>query len=182
MSIAAAHSRSFTIDDLEQFPDDGHRYELIEGTLLVTAAPSLLHQLMCVRFVDLLVAACPAGLVPLPGPAEVIAGISLFQPDVLVVRADDINKPRGQAAPPLLVIEVQSPSTRLVDQGTKRLAYREAGVGAYWMGDPHEPRVTVLRWDGDGEVEESVVGEDVLEVDRPAPLRIQPSTLVGLTR
>lgn len=180
MSIAVAHPGPFSIDDLDHFPEDGHRYELIEGALLVTAAPSLLHQRMCARLYDVLNDACPPDLEPLQGPAEVITGAdTLFQPDVLVVRTADVHAPRGHAPPPLLVIEVRSPSTRLVDQGTKRLAYREAGIGAYWMADPFEPSVTVIRWDGATEHEHHVAGDEALMVDWPVPITIRPSALVS---
>lgn len=183
MSVAVAHDQfpdgSFSVDDLDHFPEIGLRYELIEGTLLVSAAPNLLHQLMAGRLCELLAAACPPDLVALPGPAEVRSGPkTMLQPDVLVVRATDIHLPREAVPPPLLVIEVASPSTRMIDQGSKRLAYRKAGIGAYWMADPYTPSVTVVRWNDRGEVERVVAGDDTLAVEWPAPLEIRPSALV----
>lgn len=185
MSIAAAQrqaigSDGFTVADLDDFPEDGLRYELIEGMLLVSAVPILLHQRMCARIYDLLRSACPPELEGLQGPVGVVTGpATLFQPDVVVLRTADVSLARGEAPPPLLVIEVRSPSSRLIDQGTKRLAYREAGIGAYWMADPHEPSVTVIRWDGDTEDERVVVGDDTLRVDWPVPVEILPSALVS---
>lgn len=76
------------------------------------------------------------------------------------------------------MIEVASPSTRMIDQGSKRLAYRSAGVGAYWMADPFVPSVTVLRWAGDTEHEAHVTGDDVLHLDWPAALELRPSDLI----
>ena len=180
MSIAVAHRGPFTIDDLDHFPDDGLRYELVEGTLLVSATPSLLHQRMVARLLHALEAVYPSDLETLPGPAKVITGpATLFQPDLLVVRPADVHAPRRQVPLPLVVIEVRSPSTRLVDQGLKRLAYRDAGIGAYCMADPFEPSLTVLRWDGDGEHEQFAAGDDVLTIDWPAAVSLQPSALVS---
>jgi Uma2 family endonuclease len=180
MSIAAAQGEAFTIDDLDRFPDDGLRYELVDGTLIVTAAPSRLHQLMAVRILRLLDDACPPDLQPLPGPVEVARPPdTLFQPDVAVFLAGDIRAARFEASPPLLVVEVLSPSTRHLDRGLKRLAYREAGVGAFWIADPLEPSVTVLRWQGDAEHEQVVTGSDHLEVDFPARIDLCPEALIS---
>lgn len=184
MSAAVAHLEGFagpfTVADLDDFPEIGFRYELIEGTLLVSAAPSLLHQLMCARLYDALAAVCPRDLIALQGPAEVREGDhTSMQPDVLIVRRTDIGLAREDVPPPLLVIEVASPSTRLIDQGSKRLAYRSAGVGAYWMADPFVPSITVIRWEGDGEIEVQVTGDDVLHVDWPAALDLRPSDLIA---
>ena len=185
MSVAVAHDQvpdgPFTVDDLDRLPEIGLRYELIEGTLLMSAAPSMLHQLMVTRLYDLLAAACPPGLIALPVPAEIHVGRkTLLQPDALVVRTADILVPRDTAPPPLLVIEVASPSTRQIDQGVKRQAYRHAGVGGYWMADPHVPSVTVVRWTGDTETDYTVTGDDSLGVDWPAELTICPSALIAI--
>jgi Uma2 family endonuclease len=181
MSLAAAHEGAFTVDDLDQFPEDGLRYELIEGTLIVTATPSDQHQVMVAKIFHALHEARTTGLMALPGPMGVQSGTrTLFQPDVLVVRTSAIGVSRAEAPPPLLVVEVASPSTRMIDRGTKRLAYRDAGVGAYWMADPFEPAVTVIRWDGDDEHEQVVVGEDTLTVDFPFPVELCPAALVTI--
>lgn len=181
MSIAAAQGGAFTIDDLDRFPDDGLRYELVDGTLIVTAAPSRLHQHLCTQILHLLHAACPPGVVALVGPSEVIGGnATLLQPDVLVVRASDIRASRHEVLPPLLVVEVASPSTRRIDQTVKRSGYRDAGVGAYWVADPHTPSVTALRWDGDEETEQTVRGGETLAVTWPCPVDLCPADLVAI--
>lgn len=184
MSVAVAHLEGFagpfTVDDLDDLPEIGFRFELIEGTLLVSAAPSLRHQLMATRLCELLAGALPPDLIALAGPAEVRKGDhTSMQPDVLVVRRSDISVARESVPPPLLVVEVASPSTRMIDQGSKRLAYRAAGVGAYWMADPFVPGVTVIRWEGDRETEIHVTGDDLLQVDWPAAVDLRPSDLVA---
>lgn len=184
MSVAVAHLEGFagpfTVADLDDFPEIGLRFELIEGTLLVSAAPSLRHQLMATRLCELLAGALPPDLIALAGPAEVRKGDhTSMQPDVLVVRRSDISVARESVPPPLLVVEVASPSTRMIDQGSKRLAYRAAGVGAYWLADPHVPSVTVIRWEGEEEHEVHVAGDESIHVDWPAGLHLRPSDLVA---
>jgi len=78
-----------------------------------------------------------------------------------------------------VVIEMASPSTRMIDQGSKRLAYRAAGVGAYWMAEPFVPSVTVIRWEGDEEHEVHVAGDESIHIDWPAELDFRPSDLVA---
>lgn len=185
MSVAVAHDQvpdgPFSVDDLDRLPEIGLRYELIEGTLLMSAAPSRLHQLMATRLCEVLTTACPPELVTLAGPVEVQVGpTTLLQPDALVVRSGDVLVSRDEAPPPLVVIEVASPSTRRIDEGSKRRAYRTAGVGAYWMADPHVPSVRVIRWEQGTETDVTVAGDETLAIEWPAPLELRPSDLVHL--
>src|ERR1700685_3478328 len=85
--VWSGQDRALTAADMENMPDDEFRYELDDGVLIVSPAPSTLHQLAVSRLTVLLSAACPDGLVVLPG---VGVNISKFQhrvPDVAVVRA-----------------------------------------------------------------------------------------------
>ncbi len=181
VSLAVAREgRSFTIDDLDAFPEnDGLRYQLLEGTLVVNPAPVPLHQRMVMRLLLALAAACPPDLEVLPGPIGVVLGPDTeLQPDVLVVRRDSVRGAKKATTPPLLVVEVLSPSTRLLDLGSKRLAYREGGVGAYWIADPVEPRVTAIEWSGDREAVRTGAGDEILERDLPFPVALRPHALV----
>ena len=181
VSLAVAREgRSFTIDDLDAFPEnDGLRYQLLEGTLVVNPAPVPLHQRMATRILLALAAACPPGLEVLAGPAGVVLGPATeVQPDVLVVRRDAVRGAKKVTVPPVLVVEVLSPSTRLFDLGSKRLAYREGGVGAYWLADPAEPRLTTIEWSGDDEVERTAAGAETIELDLPFPVALRPQALV----
>src|SRR5207342_3480647 len=86
-----AQDRTLTVEDMENMPDDEFRYELDDGVLIVSPAPSNLHQLAVARLTVILSAGCPAGLVVLPG---VGINISKFQhrvPDVAVARADSLE-------------------------------------------------------------------------------------------
>jgi len=107
-----------------------------------------------------------------------VRSTTVLQPDILVARRADLGERLLERAP-LLVVEVHSPSTRLADLGTKRLAYESAGVPSYWMVDPAEPRLTVLTLrDGRYVEEASVTGDQPYEASYPFSLTVVPSHLV----
>jgi Uma2 family endonuclease len=160
-------------------PDDGHRYELVDGSLLVTPAPSLLHQRVVGNLYLALRAGCPADLEVFVAPVDVVLGPhTVMQPDVLVGRRADLTE-RNLPAAPVLAVEVLSPSTHHIDLGTKRLAFEAAGVPSYWVVDPDEPRVTVLELAGNayGEVAVVTAGQ-VWEAVRPFPVRVAADDLL----
>src|SRR5262245_47993058 len=83
--------RMLTVADMENMPDDEFRYELDDGVLIVSPAPSNLHQFVVARLTVILSTSCPAGLIVFPG---VGVNISRFQhrvPDVVVARADSLD-------------------------------------------------------------------------------------------
>jgi Uma2 family endonuclease len=131
------------VEDLDSFPDDGHRYELIDGTLIVSPAPVLRHQLVVSTLLQLLAASCPPHLRVLTAPADVVlADDTVVQPDLLVARREDLEGAKLTSSP-LLAVEVLSPSSRLIDLNLKRARYERAGVPAYWVVDPEELWVQV---------------------------------------
>jgi Uma2 family endonuclease len=128
-----------------RLPDDGNRYEVVYGELLVTPAPRLWH-LELVRRLVVAVAryleANPVGLV-LTSPADISWGADvLVQPDVFVVPTEQARTLEWSAVRDLLLVaEVLSPSTPRQDRFTKRRRYQEAGVPLYWIVDGDERQV-----------------------------------------
>jgi Uma2 family endonuclease len=123
-------------------PDDGQRYELIDGELVVTPAPSGPHQEAVTRLCALLWQALdrtPATTARvLVSPADLALGEDeILQPDIFVFRSATGKPLRNwrDVAALLLVIEVLSPSTARYDRGLKRLRYQRAGVPDYWIVD-----------------------------------------------
>ena len=177
VTAAGVHG-AFTIDDLDGFPQDSNRYELIEGSLHVTPAPIRMHQRVSMNLVRLLDAAAPADVELLYAPFGVKLGPdTLVEPDIVVTRVDAPGDKLLEAAP-LLVIEILSPRTRLYDLGTKRLVYREAGVGAYWAVDPSVANLIAWRWDGDTETEVAVEGDAAATLDWPFAVTVTPARLL----
>jgi Uma2 family endonuclease len=171
--------RAFTRADLEAMPEDGHRYELVDGCLVVTPAPSPRHQTVVLELAVLLRASCPPGLQVLVAPLDVaLAEDSVLQPDVLVARRSDLTD-RDLPAAPVLAVEVASPSTLRIDVTLKMARYESAGCPSYWVVDPAEPSLTV--WElRDGEYAEiaRVLGEQEYAAGAPYPVTVSPGRLV----
>jgi Uma2 family endonuclease len=143
----------YTSDMVRAFPDDGNRYEVVYGELLVTPAPRAWHQTVVLRLGSALeeyLRRHPSAGVVFTSPADIAWGPDvLVQPDVFVVAAEEgrtLEWGRMRTLP--LVAEVLSPSTARSDRFLKRLRYREAGVERYWIVDP-DGRVVEVWTPGD---------------------------------
>ena len=137
-----------TYDDLLAMPDDGNRYELIFGEIVMSPAPATKHQhvlgQLYLRFSNHL-KRCGLGVVFLP-PYDVRFSIhSVVQPDLLVVRRERaaIVTKRNVYGSPDLVVEILSPSNRMQDLTTKAVLYADFGVPEYWIVDPETDRITI---------------------------------------
>jgi Uma2 family endonuclease len=172
--------RDWTVADLADLPDDGLQYELADGVLLVSPAPRPRHQVVVGEVYLLLRAACPADLQVFLAPLDYQpTNRRSFQPDLLVVRRTDVGD-ANVVAPLLLAVEVLSPSTRSKDLLLKRGIYEQSGVGSYWIIDPDEPSVLALELRDGCYVEAGrVVGDQVLALELPFPVRLCPQALLG---
>ncbi len=128
----------YTPADLLGIPEDGNKYEVVHGELLVTPAPRELHQRLVGRLlleVGNYLRTHAVGIA-YPGGDVVSGDDSLVIPDLLVM---DLRSARTgdwrQMASPLLVVEVLSPSTARNDRFTKRRLYQELAVPCYWLVD-----------------------------------------------
>jgi len=177
--VATTRASPFTYDDLQGMPDDGHRYELLDGVLLVTPAPGTAHQVCVLVLAELLRRHRRPGDIVMIAPYDyLISDVTVLEPDVLVARRDDLGT-ANLAATPLLVVEVLSPSTRRIDTTAKRSAYEDAGVPAYWIVDPTVPSVTVLELvDGSFHEVAVVAGESTYEAQVPFPVPVTPARLL----
>ena len=171
--------RPLTEDDLALMPDDGHRYELIDGTLIVTPAPGTSHQVCVTAIWRILRDAAPTGVLVLTAPFDVKPWVgTVLQPDVLVaLRADftsnDIRKPL------LLAVEVRSPSTASIDLCAKMLAYARAGVPTYWIVDPDEPSIRVFELRDGTYAEVAAASDDeTLVLSAPYSVTVTPARLL----
>ncbi len=175
-------SRPLTAEDLEAIRDveDGHRYELIDGVLLVTPSPVPRHQRAVGQLFLAVTRDVPPGYEVFTAPLDIRMGPdTVVQPDVLVAATASVTERRIEG-PPVLAVEVLSPSTRDFDLGTKLLRYQRAGTAAYWVIDPHEPslRAWELRAGTYTEVAH-VTGDQPAELTVPWPVRIVPQELVA---
>jgi Uma2 family endonuclease len=137
----------WTADMARRLPDDGNRYEVVYGELLVTPAPRLWHQQLVGRLHVALAKYLEihrAGVV-LSSPADISWGEDvLLQPDVFVVPLEQAKALDWKAVRDLLLVaEVLSPSTPRHDRFTKRRRYQEARVPLYWIVDGDARQVEV---------------------------------------
>jgi Uma2 family endonuclease len=170
--------REWTVDDLESLPDDGLRYELIDGMLFVTPAPTPPHQASVVGLIYALRSACPEDMQVFVSPIDYQpTRRRSVQPDIAVVRRSDVAE-KNLVVAPLLVVEVLSPSTRRYDATLKRDVYEESGVASYWMFDPKVPSLHVSELVA-GQFKEvaKAVGSEEIWVERPFPVRLCPAEL-----
>lgn len=166
--------------DLDRMPDDGHRYELIDGALIVTPAPAPLHQYVVANLLDLLRAARHDRTYAVVGaPLDVaISDSTVMQPDVLVAYAADFTR-RDLPKAPLLAVEVLSPSTEHIDRMLKRSRFETAGCPSFWVVDPKEP--SLVAWtlvDGKYAEEVAVTGGEVYHAELPYPVDVVPDELL----
>ncbi|MGH3348024.1 MAG: Uma2 family endonuclease [Nocardioides sp.] len=180
VTVTTLPARPFSRADLDAMPNDGHRYELIDGVLVVTPSPSPDHQRFSRGVFLLLHTACPDDLEVLYAPFDVaIADDTVMQPDLLVAARDDFTD-RDLPVAPVLAVEILSPSTRRFDLTLKRSRYESAGTASYWVVDPDELSLTA--WDlVDGAYVEvaHVTGEEEWTAASPFPVTIVPAALKG---
>jgi Uma2 family endonuclease len=132
----------WTYSEYARLPDDGNRYEILDGEVLVTPAPTPHHQKVILRLaVRLLeyVESREVGWV-LQDVDLLPATGQFLRPDLVVVPAEAKTgiTDRGVELPPALVVEVLSPSSRTIDRVTKPRRYLDFGVPSYWVVDPQE--------------------------------------------
>jgi len=170
--VMPAASTNWTAERVRALPDDGKRYEVIDGELYVTPATSWEHQ----RAVLGLAYRMRSYLVGRPiadvyiAPADVEFRIDrMVEPDLFVVPLVDGRRPRtwGEAKRLLLAVEILSPSTARADRLAKRLLYQRERVAEYWIVDV-DARL-IERWRPDDSRPEIIVRDLAWQPDSAAP-------------
>jgi Uma2 family endonuclease len=170
----------WTVDDLARMPDDGFRYELFDGVLVVSPAPFIRHQRAARALFRLLDEACPPELEVFFAPFDFQPTRSRsFQPDLLVVRSADLVEEAALTLPPLLNVEIQSKGSRSLDRVFKRDMYATSGVDNYWLFDPRNVEFIALAREDAKYVEVArAKGEERIVVERPYQVEICPAKIV----
>src|SRR6185437_1403661 len=145
----------YTVEDLERFPDDGNRYELLDGVLLVTPGPGMPHQSIASRLQGQIWLA-----VERPGLGHVFGGGTIvsppgthLEPDLLVIPAGYPLDSKWVDIPEhWLAVEILSRSSRVYDREFKRDAYIALGVSEVWLVDRRDKSVEVSTRGGPGKV------------------------------
>ncbi|MEO5817298.1 MAG: Uma2 family endonuclease [Gemmatimonadaceae bacterium] len=144
----------YTVDDLEHFPRDGNRYELVDGILLVTPPPGVGHEVVISRLAAILM---PAAQVPghayvfTHGAVRLPPGAQL-EPDLLVVPSSSASAVEWQDMQDhWLVVEVLSRSSRISDRDFKRDEYLRLGAREVWLVDRYDNSIDVSRARGESD-------------------------------
>lgn len=154
--------------------DEGPRYELIDGVVVVSPSPLVPHQRINRLLMVLLDEACPRSMEVFGAPLDLrLADDTVVQPDLMVVRAEDAGEDHLTGVP-LLVVEVLSDATRGHDLLLKRARYEAAGIPSYWIVEPQTREYTVLELiDGRyGQVHAGVLGSPPVTVSLPFPVTL----------
>ena len=172
-------AKAWTLEELHRLPDDGNKYELIRGELFVTPPPSVDHEEVLARLTDVLAEYVKKhGLGRVYHPRAVIRFEgSEAEPDLMVraVPPGVHGNAWEKLPPPLLVVEVLSPTTRRRDLVNKREYYLDAGAGEYWLVDGERREIRVIRrGDDDLMARESLVWRPAAE-----PLVLDVAALFG---
>jgi Uma2 family endonuclease len=182
MAIPAAHFGPWTEQDLLAMPDDGQRYELVEGSLVVSPAPASLHQYAADQLVQLLKGAAPPHLVAVGAAGVRIPGNNFLVPDVLVANKAAVlaNNTALEADLVQLVVEIVSPGSIFKDTTTKPLIYAGGGIPNFWRVELNGPSIIAFHLENGfyKEVASAQAGE-LLMATEPFAVNINPATLVS---
>ena len=148
MGMPAQTQPYYTVDEVLAFPEDGNKYELIYGELVVSPTPRFWHQKIVMRLTHILHAYCQRETVG--HVFNVGADLSwgrrdvITQPDVFVLSLEDSGIDQwAEVRHVPLIAEVLSPSTARHDRFGKRLVYRDQRVDTYWIVDADNHSVEV---------------------------------------
>jgi Uma2 family endonuclease len=142
-------TRRWTLEELQDLPDDGNRYELVDGALWVTPAPTDRHETILARLARVLdpyVEAEGLGLVYRARAVFRVGRELEVEPDLMVRQPHSDPDGAWETAPrPILVVEVVSPSTRRRDYERKRELYVAQAIPDYWIVDGDAHTITVVQ-------------------------------------
>jgi Uma2 family endonuclease len=152
--IVRPHAPPLIEEDYYNLPENGLRYQLIEGELHMAPAPNLYHQSISGNLEFILRSYLqrePVGVL-LHAPVDVFFDReNIWQPDIFVVlnaRRHILKEKRCEGAPDF-VVEILSPNNRELDLHTKKTVYARHGVTEYWIADPRPNKLIVYRFDED---------------------------------
>ena len=178
----SAPDGAWTEPDLHLFPQDGHRYEIVDGSLHVAPPPPESHEAVARAVALALRAAAPPGWWVCNRTGVVInegtGGASNLVPDVTVLRPRSSGAIWCDPADVALVVEVETPATRRFDRFLKPTLYAEAGIGAFWRVEPGRGGPVLRTYELGGaryRLTKSIEGAEPVKLDAPFPIQVAPA-------
>lgn len=147
--INKSEKRKYTYEDYLNLPDDGNRYEIINGELIMTASPVTSHQKVSIFLsteIQVYVTKENIGFV-FYSPYDVIFDDkNIYQPDILFISKENKNiiTEENIKGSPDLIVEILSPSTAYYDLFEKKEVYEKFGVKEYWIVDPQKHWIEIF--------------------------------------
>lgn len=194
VTAVVEYPHQWTFDEVMALPEDGLRYELIDGVLIVNPPPTVGHQSVAMELYVLLRAAAKAAA----AQVRIFEGVgvrmpegNLLIPDLVVVTTDKkgLSQPVLEAGDIDLAVEVVSPSSRRRDRSVKAYMYAEAGIPHYWRVETDNYRgrakelPVVVRHElvelAEYRAVETVGAGETLQVDDPFPISFDPAALLA---
>ncbi|HEX9973494.1 MAG TPA: Uma2 family endonuclease [bacterium] len=149
-AVATYHvpKKVYSYQDYFELPDDGNKYEIIEGELIMSPAPYTIHQEVMLNIaVELVnfVRKTKIGKIYVAPTDVVISDINVVQPDILFITSEKLQiiTAKNIKGVPDLIIEIISPATGYYDLSGKKDIYEKFGVREYWTVDPMKQRVDI---------------------------------------
>ncbi len=180
VGMTRASTKRWTRAELDSLPDDGNRYEILDGELFVSPAPRIRHQVVLGSLYVLLAPLVPRSWRILMAPVDVaLEDDTVIQPDIVVAPRADYTE-RDLPVAPLLAVEILSPSTRLLDLNVKKDRLERAGTRHYWVVDPDEPSITTWTLtDGAYRPTGHATGHETLHLSEPFVIDLTPADLIA---
>jgi Uma2 family endonuclease len=164
------HPESWTLEEFLTLPEDqGQRLELIDGSVVVSPAPTFGHQRLLQRIQIALNAVVPQGCELLPGINVVLNGERLLIPDLAVITTPGVEAVYSRADEVLLAVEIHSPSTRAYDRAFKRQLYQEAGIPFLLFVEPSAKPVSAVLYQLDPDGYRPIANSDAGRLITQAP-------------
>jgi Uma2 family endonuclease len=164
-----------TVDDVADLPEDLH-YELVHGRLVLTPSPLSIHQNIGNMIHTALKASRPPDGYVSSDQSVKLDAHTERRPDVVAMRATGANRSPVLAADVLLVVEVVSPSSGVIDHEEKVKDYAYAGIPSYWIIDRKVPRITLtqLVLGPDGNYRQVLVTDEQVTIGLPWRVTLDP--------
>lgn len=171
----------WSVADLFALPDDGYRYEIFDGSLLVTPQPAMPHVATVFRLRRLLDRQAPDDLVVVEGAGIYPTETDYYIPDLVVIRSELLSSRARGIKPPdaLLAIEVVAPSNPGNDLVLKREVYASLGIREYWIVDERDRTVHILLREPTGKYREAALRQPGTpwRSPTPFPLTLDPADI-----
>ena len=184
-----ARETPMTYEDYLQMPDDGKRYELVDGQLeLMSPGPARTHQIIGRHLSHLLSLSCASEYEIVMAPVDVVLSpVEVRQPDLVMIHLSrmSIYKARGGIEePPDLVVEILSPSSQKRDKVAKRRAYARFGVPEYWILNPDDETLeqNLLNSAGAYELADIYTGDEPIRSERLACVSFSMNEIMSRVR